>query len=435
MRCPKCGNEVGPGEAFCGQCGTPMMPPARPTEMVQTTPSYNGLPGGYTRHVPPSSNSYNTGMQPSSNGYNSGMLAPPGGSLPPNQSATRPLGPQQQTNFYQDATEAMASLPGQPVQTGQPIQNYPAQYPQQSFAGTPVQGGYPGPGQFGSQQQPFQQGGYVPPGYTPSQPFPTEQEYGIPAKLTPPPQKQQNNILLIVASIFLAIALLAIIGFGLLYLTRNHSSPKTSTTAAPTATTAATATPLPSPTPSPTPNASPSPTASSAPANTPVPSPSPTTIATPTPDANFSWCQSCSSLGFSVEYPNGWTQGTTSDEPGVQFQNQTIPQEYAAFKTPNNVTPNTTATDLANTDLQNNFDKQPGYMPPSSQSTATIGGENWVTETASYQPPNGQKIQVEVFATIHQSKAYIIELQAAEGQFASENDKYFQVMLSRFQFE
>lgn len=433
MRCPKCGNEVGPEEAFCGQCGTPMMPAAQLTEMVQTTPSYNGLPGKYTRHLPSSSNSYNTGMQPSPNGYNTGMLPPPGGSLPPNQSTTRPLGPQEQTNFYQDSTEAMTSLPGQPRQPGQPVQHYlPAQYPQQPFASTPVQGRYSETGQFGPQQQPFQQGGYAPPGYTPSQPSPTGQGYGIPPKLTPPPQKQQNNTLLIVACIFLAIALLSVISFGVLYLTRDHSSPGTSTTITSTATTA---TPLPSPTPSP--SLSPSPNASSAPTDTPtpIPSPSPTTIPTPTPDANFSWCQSCSSLGFSVEYPNGWAQGTTSDEPGVQFQNQLNPQEYAAFKTPNNVTNNTTATDLANTDLQNNFEKQPGYTSPSSQSTATIGGENWVTETASYRPSNGQKIRVEVFATIHQGKAYIIELQAVEGQFASENEKYFQVMLSRFQFE
>jgi hypothetical protein len=331
----------------------------------------------------------------------------------------------------------MASLPGQPGQAGQPVQNYPAQYPQQSFAGTPVQGRYPGAGQFGPQQQPFQQGGYAPSGYTPSQPFPIGQGYGIPPKLTPPPQKQQNNTLLIVACIFLTIALLSVIGFGVLYLTRGHPSPKTSKTVAPTVTTAATATALPSPTPSPSPNASPSPSASSAPTDTPtpVPSPSPTTIPTPTPDVNFSWCQNCSPLGFSVEYPNGWAQGTTSDEPGVHFQNQLNPQEYAAFKTLNNVTNNITATDLANTDLQNNFGKQSGYTPPSSQSTATIGGENWVTETASYEPSNGQKIQVEVFATIHQGKAYIIELEAAESQFAAENDKYFQVMLSRFQFE
>src|SRR5712692_9929281 len=116
MRCPKCGNEVSQDEAFCGQCGTPVSPAGQATEMVQA----------------PRSGLLNT--------YNSGMLSPaPGRSqVPPNQPPTvRPPGPQQQTNFYQDATEAFSSLPNN-------NQGYPPNYPQQGFAGTPAQGGYAG---------------------------------------------------------------------------------------------------------------------------------------------------------------------------------------------------------------------------------------------------------------------------------------------------
>src|SRR5213080_1559669 len=109
MRCPKCGNEVAPDEAFCGQCGTPTTPPAPPTEMVQT-PQRSGLLSSYNTNrpsVPSPSHGYNTGMVPPPHPYNTNAPPTSGGAVTPQQSAVRPVGPQQQAGFYQDATEAM----------------------------------------------------------------------------------------------------------------------------------------------------------------------------------------------------------------------------------------------------------------------------------------------------------------------------------------
>jgi len=44
-------------------------------------------------------------------------------------------------------------------------------------------------------------------------------------------------------------------------------------------------------------------------------------------------------------------------------------------------------------------------------------------------------VRIEVYATIHQGKAYIIELQALDSQFDAVNTQYFERMLVRFQFQ
>ena len=228
MRCPKCGNEVGQDEAFCGQCGTPTTPPANPTEMVYTPPR-SGLLNSHTTHnanmpSPPAAppNAYPTGMLPPPNTYNTSIPPTPRSSMAPNSPGVRPVGPQQQTGFYQDATEAM------------PTNNQTA-YPPQSFAGTPMQSGYPATGQYPPQVQPFQPGNYTQHSYPQVPPFPSGQGYGygVQPNFTPPPQKQQSNLAIIIASICLVIALIAAIVFGAMYLLRGHSSSKTSTTPTP----------------------------------------------------------------------------------------------------------------------------------------------------------------------------------------------------------
>lgn len=93
-----------------------------------------------------------------------------------------------------------------------------------------------------------------------------------------------------------------------------------------------------------------------------------------------------------------------------------------------------TASDLISADLQSNFSSKTGYMAPTGQVTATIGGENWVEEIAYYQL-NGQKIHVQVYATIHQGKPYVIELQAFEADFDLINRQYYEFMFSKFQFQ
>jgi len=87
-------------------------------------------------------------------------------------------------------------------------------------------------------------------------------------------------------------------------------------------------------------------------------------------------------------------------------------------------------------DLTNNFSSQPGYSAPTPtpSSNTTIGGENWSYQIAYYQL-NGQTERIEVYATVHQGKAYIIELQAPDSQFDTINMQYFERMLARFQFQ
>lgn len=444
MKCPKCGNEVGPDEAFCGQCGTPNMPPARPTEMVNTPSPRSGYLN--TRNVPGTGIPGTQGVPgtPVQNGAfpagNSAVMPPtrPFQSMPSPASSSPfmsngapvqqqppawPNAPQQPTGFYQDATEAIPSMPDNG-------QSYPGAYPQQNFPGAPMPGAYPGTGMLGSQPpQPFQTGQPAPyggasyspiPGYTPGQGYTGQ------SKLTPPPQKQ-TSVALIIACIFLVIALLAAVAFGTLYLTR-HSSPKVIST------------PTTAPTAAPSPTAIPSPTATLAP--TPTTAPSPTAAPTPAPDPNFTWCDTtCTSNGYLVEYPSGWQQGQTSDATGVMFTNPAQTDEYAAFKTPG-VT-SSSASQLIENDLQTNFASKPGYQvttPISASTTMTIGGETWTYEIATYQQnagpagPNNTMEQIAVYATVHQGKAYIIELQAPQSLYDTANSQYFQLMLNKFQF-
>ncbi len=396
MRCLKCGNEIGPDEAFCGQCGTPVSSPVQPTEMVYTPHSgqlnsyntYNGN-NGHRQLGPDSTYAQNSGMLP-----------------PPNMSS----GPRQQTNFYKDATEAMIPLPNN---------NLPG------FQGSYQQGNYAGPGQYGPQSQmppPFPEGGYTQHGgYSQIPPFVPGQGYGMPPHVTPPSPKQSTNAGLVFASVLLVLALITMIVFGVVYFTREHSTSQVVITPTPVAPTA----------PMPTPTLMPSPTPTDTP--TPTPIPSPTVVPTPTPDASFSWCGSnCTSNGFAVEYPNGWNQGQPDGTTNVQFLNPTQQDVYANFKAP--VTQaNSDAGALVDTDLQTSYASRPGYVAPTGKQVKTIGGETWTYAIASYQS-NTTKERIEVFATVHRGKEYIIELQAPDSQFDALDAQYFEIMLNRFQF-
>jgi hypothetical protein len=150
-------------------------------------------------------------------------------------------------------------------------------------------------------------------------------------------------------------------------------------------------------------------------------------VPTPTPDPGFTFCTQCASNGFQVEYPQNWQQGQTSDTTGVKFTNPSTQDQYAAFKTPGTTTQ--TANDLVTSDLQSNF-----HVTPTTLSTTTIGGETWAYGVAYYPPQSNAPEQVEVFATVHQGKAYIIELQALEKDFVNVNNQYFEKMLGSFQF-
>ena len=64
---------------------------------------------------------------------------------------------------------------------------------------------------------------------------------------------------------------------------------------------------------------------------------------------------------------------------------------------------------------------------------ATIGGTNWSSAVALYAPA-GVATQIQVFATVYQNKAYIIELQAPQASFPTMNSQYFSTITTTYQF-
>ncbi|GAC1389146.1 MAG: hypothetical protein NVSMB38_02350 [Ktedonobacteraceae bacterium] len=334
------------------------------------------------------------GPQPSINPQ--GVQLPPSSPFIPQQSPA----PNQQTDFYQNATEAMSVHP-----------NNPNTRYQRPFPTTPPSGAYPPqgtPGQYGHQVnqplppqvQPLQTGNYAGQGYT-QQPIQGKQGYhSMPA----PPQKQHNGAVIFIISICLVIALLSVVGIGTLYVLKGHNTaPKAPQTQglAPTATTA--------------------------------PTPTMTIVATATPDAQFTYCgQPCVTNGFSTEYPQAWSATPLTGVQGIQFANPEAVDQSATFKTPEATTG--APSDLVASDLQQNFATKNGYTVVTPESTAYIGGETWFKEVVTYQGVT-QKEHVEVYANVHQSKAYILELQAPEEQFMTINTQYFENITGRFLFQ
>ena len=227
-------------------------------------------------------------------------------------------------------------------------------------------------------------------------------------------QKDQGHAVILVVSICLVVILISAIGFATIFFVKGQDNaqqanqPKTTPTLAPT------------PSPSPTPT------------QAPTPPPSPTVAATPPPDSGFLWCGPvCINYGFTTEYPQNWQPGAVSNASGIQFANPDQADQFGAFKALGPTT--ASASDLVASDLQTNFAPKPNFTPPAATSTATISGETWIAAVAYYQTDT-QKERVQVYATVHQGKGYIIELQAPDEQFDALNAQFFTNMLGKFQF-
>lgn len=446
MRCPKCGNEVGPAEAFCGQCGTPNMPPARPTEMMNTSSPRSGLLSTYNTktNTPNNPNTYNAPFTPAQQppyatgagmagvagmpsqpiAYNThsyaGTAHPLSGHL--TQPPPFPATARQQSGFHQEATEAISI----PFNNGNQI--YPTGYPTSNLPGAAPPEMYSQP--YSPQQQvPFQNGSYAGPVYQ-QPPFITGHGNDYNRGQTTPPRKQRNGALVAIVCICIVITLLAVGGLGAVLLLRNHAKVNNTaqTTPVPISTQTATSALSPTAVPSPTPTVQPTVTPTQA------ITPTATTPTPPPADAGFSWCnQSCTNNGFQTEYPTGWTLNSTPSGNGLLFTPSTQPDIYAAFKLPGQTTD--TAQNILANDLQTSFATKEGYTPPqTAPTTSTIAGETWVTSVISYTQ-NGQKERVAVYTTVHQGRAYIIELQALDTQFDTVNNQYFVNMIGRFQFQ
>ena len=455
MKCLNCGNEIHPGEAYCGQCGTsvaPSVPSTNQTEMMSTpSPNNGGLFNAYPAQAsfaPPSSQQGGSPVSPT----------PYESSLPPAQSTqsqqkgygtrpfpanTRPVspqtgsfGPQQQGDFYQDATEAISSLPSIPQQgyvpggySGQPT--FPTTPPNsyQTMGAGPTQYG----GQSGQYGFTGQQGLQGPP--TP--PF---QSQGITRPAPSSSQRQPGTAGIVIISILLALALIAIIGFGTLYFVRSHTANQqagqhaaaraaTATASADNANANATTTADANATSTAIAVATPT----IAPTATTAPSPTPTIVPTATPDANFTYCgQPCIANGYQTEYPSGWNQLSSGDGLSIQFINPAQADEFITFRTPQ--TAANSASDVVANDLQTYYGNKSGYILSPQSSSATISGETWIESNATYQGDT-QKERIEVFGTIHAGKSYVIELQAPDAQFDQVNAQYFVNVTGRFQFQ
>ena len=451
MKCPNCGNEIHPGEAFCGQCGTPVVPPVPATNQTEmmSTPSNAGPFNSYQAKQPSQAPfgpvSGQSGMQgkPLTSPIPYGAVSPtspvgpPQAAQSPQQSYgarpfsanTRPASPQtgssgSQEDFYQDATEAISSLP-------HISQDYAPNYQgQQTFPITPANN-YPTMGtQYGGQSGQYGPLGQPGPQYMPFQP------QGRPNPIPPPSQRQAGNTGIVIVCILLALVLLAIIGLGTLYFMRSHnaSTQANQNAAALSATATASAN---NANVTGTASANATSTATSAltptvvPTPTTVPSPTPTIVPTATPDANFTYCgQPCITNGYETEYPNGWNQ--SGDATSIQFVNPAQPDEFITFRTPQ--TAANSASDVVSNDLQTYYASKPEYTVSPQSLPVTISGETWIETYATYQGST-QNEKVEIFGTIHAGKSYVIELQAATDQFDQVNSQYFVNVTGRFQFQ
>ena len=404
MRCRTCGNEVSSEEAFCGQCGTPVATPqALQTEM--TPPSQSGRSNSYAPNE--------TFGQQNDPPERTRPLSVQGAS--PSASHQQSSAPQfssgQSTGFYRDATEAMPLVPSNPNVGYQ--QPYPVVPPAHTFPPQSTPTSYGFPSQVSQPQgQPLQAGNYAGQGY------PQQQGYRA---LPTPPQRQRNGAVIFIVSMCLVVALLSVVGVGTLYVLRGrNATPQNSQTPGivPTATAI--------PTNVPTPTATPSPTQE--------PTATPTPIPTAAPVAGFAYCGTlCTNNGFSTQYPQTWAASPYTGGQGVQFVNVNPNDQMAIFKTPGATS--SAANDLVSNDVQQNFASKNNYQVVTPTSADSLGGETWFKEVISYQEDGQPKEMVEVYATVHQGKAYILELQASEDQFGAATGQYFATIKGQFQFQ
>lgn len=405
MKCPRCGNEVSSEEAFCGQCGMPnTAPQALQTEMVNTPPPRSGRLNSYpTNGAFGTQNPYRV---PPTNNTEGASFSPPS-SVPPQPPSANP-------GFYQDATEAMPLPPSNPNAGYQ--QPYPMTPPSNAYPSQSTPGSYRFPGQLPQQGPPLQSGNYAR-----SQAYPPQQPVQGYRRVPTPPQKQQNGAIIFIVSICLVIALLSVVGVGTLYILKGrNATPKDPQTQgiAPTATAV--------PTQVPTATATTEPTA--------TPTTAPTAVSTAPPVAGFAYCgPPCVTNGFSTQYPQGWSAIPLTGLAGIQFVNPNPTDQSATFKTPGATT--AAPSDLVGNDLQQNFMNKSGYTVVTPKDTGYIGGETWFKEVITYLGETQQKEYVEVYVTVHQSKAYILELQAAEDQFPTVTTSSFTTIKSQFQFQ
>jgi hypothetical protein len=157
--------------------------------------------------------------------------------------------------------------------------------------------------------------------------------------------------------------------------------------------------------------------------------------------------------GFTLQAPQSWTCADTN--PGIECRDDADAPNYKAqiqlpgdWTVPGGQPNGNDASPWVNYAL-NAFSETPGQVferTPGPASTVTINGVRWQTsgglisvDTSSSQdgtptatPPI--HIRVQVYATIHNDKPYLIALYSTDEQFTFAKDQFFQPMLRSFQF-
>ncbi|HEY7022345.1 MAG TPA: hypothetical protein VH349_14600 [Ktedonobacterales bacterium] len=161
--------------------------------------------------------------------------------------------------------------------------------------------------------------------------------------------------------------------------------------------------------------------------------------------------------GFTFQVPQNWTCAETN--PGIECRDDADAPNYKAqvqlpgdWTVPGGQPNGDDASPWVNYAL-NAFSETPGQVferAPGPTSTITINGVRWQTSgglisvdtssgadngsggTPTATPPI--QIRVQVYATIHNDKPYLIALYSTDDQFAAATKNYFGPMLGSFQF-
>jgi hypothetical protein len=187
--------------------------------------------------------------------------------------------------------------------------------------------------------------------------------------------------------------------------------------------------------------AQPGPTATATATATPIPGLTPIAGYTPYVDRTD---------GFIIQYPNVWS--CAPSHPGVECIDSPDAQNYKLqVQLPGNWTQANTGSDPNDASVWvdyalSAFSDTPGYQRvPNPPEPGAYGGATWragaavISVQQSSDPnatPSGPpvRIRVQVYATVHDERPYIIALYAADDQFGDGVNRYFQPMLNSFQF-
>lgn len=164
-----------------------------------------------------------------------------------------------------------------------------------------------------------------------------------------------------------------------------------------------------------------------------------TVFPTPTPMTGFQVYQDTTE-GFLIQYPVPWTHAPAS--PGIEFNdNAKVPGYIMQVLVPGDATSVAQgqnaqdASTWVNYELSNlakqwgsNYSQVPGPTPAVRVNTVT-----WQSGEAELSV-NQTRIHVQVYATVHDGKPYIVNELAAEDQFTSGSQQYFTPMMRSLTF-